>query len=86
MMSIATVSGTPSDSCVARASQADGVVTASLATIENRVSGKKLGSLPTNMTSVPCSVVTSLGAAARPPASAASTSRARWALTAWGIA
>ena len=34
-MSIATVSGTPSDSCVARASQADGVVTASLAPIES---------------------------------------------------
>ena len=83
---MATVSGTPSVSCVARASQADGVVTASLATIENRVSGRKLGSLPTRVMSVPCSVVTSLGAAARPPASAASTSRARWALTAWGIA
>ncbi len=39
----------------------DGVVTASLAAIEKRVSGRKLGSLPTSVMSVPCSVVTSAG-------------------------
>ena len=58
---MSTVSGTPSVSCVARASQAEGVVTASLAAIEKRVSGRKLGSLPTSVMSVPCRVVTSAG-------------------------
>ena len=40
-----------------------GRVTASLVAIEKRVSGRKLGSLPTSVMSVPCSVVTTRGAA-----------------------
>ncbi len=73
--SIAKSSGTSSFSWVAAASQAEGVVTASLARIEKRVSGRKLASLPTRVMSVPCRVVTTLGAAVG--VSAASSARAR---------
>ena len=56
------------------------MVTASLAMIENRVRGRKLGSLPTSVMSVPCNVVTTAGAFFP------STWRARYALMACGIA
>ena len=46
---------------MASASHGEGAVTASLAAIEKRVSGRKLGSLPTSVMSVPCSVVTIAG-------------------------
>ncbi len=84
--SICTDAGIPSVWNVAAASHADGAVTASLAVIENCVSGRKLASLPTSVMSVPCRVVTSLGTAASAWRSPASTAHARYALAAWGSA